>query len=110
VLAKWLLTQLSPMRLSIAFLVTTTLATLALNMAGPYVSKLIVDEGIIGKDVEALWRYSLILVALAVAGFALGFLRNFLTGRINNWFLYDMRGKVFSIERYMGVGEQSYAH
>jgi len=95
VLAKWLLTQLSPMKLSIAFLVTTTLATLALNMAGPYVSKLIVDEGIIGKDFEALWRYSLVLVAVAVAGFALGFLRNYLTGRVNNWFLYDMRGKVF---------------
>ncbi|TLN02745.1 ABC transporter ATP-binding protein, partial [bacterium] len=40
-------------------------------------------------------QYSLVLVAVAVAGFALGFLRNYLTGRVNNWFLYDMRGKVF---------------
>ena len=95
VLAKWLLGQLSPMKFSIAFLVATTFVTLVLNMAGPYVSKLIVDEGIIGKDVGALWRYSLVLVAVAVAGFALGFLRNYLTGRVNNWFLYDMRGKVF---------------
>jgi len=95
VLANWLLVQLSPMRLAIAFLVITTLATLVLNMAGPYVSKLIVDEGIIGKDAGALWRYSLMLVAVAGAGFALGFLRNFLTGRVNQRFLYEMRGKVF---------------
>ena len=104
VLAKWLLGQLSPMKFPIAFLVATTFATLVLNMAGPYVSKLIVDEGIIGKDVGALWRYSLILVAVAVAGFTLGFLRNYLTGRVNNWFLYDMRGKVFRHLEDMDVG------
>ncbi|MEM2885845.1 MAG: ABC transporter transmembrane domain-containing protein, partial [Thermoproteota archaeon] len=95
VLARWLLRQLSPMKLAIALLVAATFATLALNMAGPYISKLIVDEGITKRDPEALLRYSLVLVAVALAGFALGFLRNYLTGFVNQRFLFEMRRKVF---------------
>jgi ATP-binding cassette subfamily B protein len=95
VLIRWLMGQLSPMKLAIAFLLVITFATLALNMAGPYVSKLIVDEGITRKNTELLLRYSLVLVALAGAGLALGYLRNYLTGKVNQWLLFELRGKVF---------------
>lgn len=95
VLIRWLMGQLSPMKLAIGFLVAITFTTLALNMAGPYVSKLIVDEGITSKNTESLLRYSLVLVALAGAGLALGYFRNYLTGRVNQWLLFQLRGKVF---------------
>jgi ATP-binding cassette subfamily B protein len=95
VLIRWLMGQISPMKLAIAFLLAITFVTLALNMAGPYVSKLIVDEGITMKNTEALLRYSLVLVALAGGGLALGYLRNYLTGKVNQWLLFELRGKVF---------------
>ncbi|MGQ9514485.1 MAG: ABC transporter ATP-binding protein [Thermoproteota archaeon] len=103
VLIRWLLSQLSPMKFSIILLVATTLTTLVLNMVGPYLSKLIVDEGIVRRDVEALFRYSLMLMAVAGASFILGVLRNYLTGRINQLFLYGMRDKVFKHLEEMDV-------
>lgn len=103
VLARWLLDQLSPMMLAISLLLAITFATLALNMAGPYISKLIVDEGITKKNMEQLLHHSLALAAVAIGGFALGVLRNYLTGLVNQRFLYEMRRSVFNHLEEMDV-------
>jgi ATP-binding cassette subfamily B protein len=48
-------------------------------------------------------HHSLALAAVAIGGFALGVLRNYLTGLVNQRFLYEMRRRVFNHLEEMDV-------
>ena len=104
-LVAWLLRWLYPMKLQAVMLVVVALVSISVNVISPYVSKLLIDEGIVQRNQDALVRYVLILVMIAVGGWVLGFARGILSGRMNQKLLYGMRSTVFK-----HMGEMDIAH
>lgn len=102
-LVTWLIRWLYPMKLQAIILVIVALISLSINVVSPYVSKLLIDEGIVQGDPNAIVRYVLILVAIAIGGWFLGFSRGGLSGRMNQKLLYGMRGTVFSHMEEMDI-------
>ncbi|MBO3800027.1 MAG: ABC transporter ATP-binding protein [Candidatus Brockarchaeota archaeon] len=103
VLVSWLLRWLYPMKARVILLALIALVSLLVNVVSPYVSKLLIDEGITRGDVDAVGRYVLILVLIAAGGWFLGFLRGILSGSLNQKLLYNMRSAVFKHMEDMDV-------
>ncbi|MBO3839937.1 MAG: ABC transporter ATP-binding protein [Thermoproteota archaeon] len=103
VLVSWLLRWLYPMKNRVVLLALIALVSLLVNVVSPYVSKLLIDEGITRGDVGAVGRYVLILVLIAAGGWFLGFLRGVLSGSLNQKLLYNMRSTVFKHMEDMDV-------
>jgi ATP-binding cassette subfamily B protein len=80
-----------PYAWALAPVVVLSLIGTALNLVLPYLSKLLVDDALIGQDVGALWR----IVGLFVGITAVSFLMNVLSGmrytRVSADILFDMR-------------------
>ncbi|MEM3712843.1 MAG: ABC transporter ATP-binding protein [Thermoproteota archaeon] len=91
----WLLRWLSPMKGGVILLIVVSLLSLVTNVVSPFLSKLLIDEGITQGNLDAIVKYALILILIAIGGWLLGFLRGFISGRINQRLLYDMRNSVF---------------
>jgi len=102
-LVAWLLRWLYPMKLQAVMLVVVALVSISVNVISPYVSKLLIDEGIVQGNQDALVRYVLILVMIAVGGWVLGFARGILSGRMNQKLLYSMRSTVFKHMEEMDI-------
>jgi len=102
-LVAWLLRWLYPMKLQAVVLVVVALVSISVNVISPYVSKLLIDEGIVQRNQDALVRYVLILVMIAVGGWVLGFARGILSGRMNQKLLYSMRSTVFKHMEEMDI-------
>lgn len=94
-LISWLIRWIHPMKFQAILLIVVSLISISTSVIGPYVSKLLIDEGIMLADPNAIVRYALILIAIAVGGWILGFARSNLSGRINQKLLYGMRNTVF---------------
>jgi len=94
-LIMWLLKWLSPMKTRVLLLLLVSLLSLVTSVISPFLSKLLIDEGIIQGNLDAITKYFLILILVAVGGWLLGFSRGFLSGKINQHLLYNMRSRVF---------------
>lgn len=94
-LVSWLIRWLYSMKLQIIILLIVALISLSINVVSPYVGKLLIDDGIVHGDPGTIVKYALILIAIAIGGWFLGFARGILSGRINQKLLYNMRGTVF---------------
>jgi ATP-binding cassette subfamily B protein len=102
-LVAWLLRWLSPMKLHVIMLLTVALASIGVNVVSPYVSKLLIDEGIMQRNPDALVKYVIMLAGIAAGGWVLGFARGILSGRINQRLLYSMRRTVFKHMEEMDI-------
>jgi ABC-type multidrug transport system fused ATPase/permease subunit len=95
VLLKWLLGLLKPMKRKLALLLILTFASLGVQMATPYLGKLILDEGIMKANMEALGFLVLLLILASASNWALNISRRYLTGLLNQKLLYELRTLVF---------------
>ncbi|MEM2247089.1 MAG: ABC transporter ATP-binding protein [Thermoproteota archaeon] len=102
-LILWLLNLLSPMKRGVILLIVVSLLSLVTSVISPFLSKLLIDEGIMRGDFDAILRYALVLILVAIGGWLLGFLRGFVSGKINQRLLYDMRSSVFNHLEKMDV-------
>jgi len=71
------------------------LAQIAVNTASPYIGKLVIDEGIMKRNVNALAFYVGLSLALAGLMWITRFLRGYLTGAVSTVLLYDLRKRIF---------------
>jgi ATP-binding cassette subfamily B protein len=71
-------------------LVVSLLAT-ALGLAQPYISKLMIDEALIRRNMDALIWVSGLMVVVTIAGFALNILASYRYVSISAAMLFDMR-------------------
>ncbi len=94
-LISWLVRWIYPMKLQAILLIVVSLISISINVLSPYIGKLLIDEGIMHADPNAIMRYALILIAIAAGGWILGFARGNLSGRINQKLLFGMRSTVF---------------
>lgn len=81
-----------------AILTVMALAALAsaLSAAQPYLSKLIIDDGLLGKHFDLLVELCAAVVALAACGFAVGALNRLVYVRVSGKILFAIREDVYA--------------
>jgi ATP-binding cassette, subfamily B, bacterial len=94
---RWLRAFLLPHRLAIAALMLLSLGVSALVMVQPYLTKLLIDDGLLGKDFATL-------VSMALLIFGAG-LASSLLGGVNRYFYTRLSGRVL-----FGIREHVYEH
>lgn len=104
-LILWLVKWLYPMKIQAILLIVVSLISLAMNVLNPYISKLLIDEGIMRANPDAIVKYALIMILIAAGGWILGFARGNLSGRINQKLLYSMRSTVFRHMEEMDIAD-----
>lgn len=82
-------------RLTAAAAVVAVLAASVADLASPQILRRIIDEGVSTGRMEVIWRGSLALVAVAVAGGAATFLQGYLSARASHGVAFDMRNAIF---------------
>lgn len=94
-LLKWLMGLLAPMKLGILAVILIAIGLIGLNMITPYLSKLIVDEGIMAADYGALVFYAVLLALAAAARWGIDASRRYLTAYLNQGLLRNLRNRTF---------------
>ncbi len=82
----WLYGFVRPHRGRLALVLALSLASAMLGLAQPYLTKLLIDDGLIAGDYDIVLRLCGILLLAAVAGQALG--------GVNRWFYVATSGRV----------------
>ncbi len=94
-LLKWFLKILAPMKFTILAIILIAMVSIGLNMVTPYLSKLIIDNGIMAMDANALAFYVILTILAIAASALLTALRRYLTAYVNQRLLFDLRRKTF---------------
>src|SRR6185503_10003793 len=71
----------------------------AAALAPPYLAKVAIDEGILGKDTQVLGIIAAVFVAVAVVGWLAGMAQTYLTSWVGERVLADLRLRLF---RHLG--------
>ncbi|OBY27881.1 ABC transporter ATP-binding protein [Leisingera sp. JC1] len=94
--AAWLLPLLSPHRRRLAVLLLISFAAAALGLLPPYISKLVIDRGLMAGDASQLLVWSLALFAVGLLATGTGMLSNILHMRASIRMLARMRQRLLS--------------
>jgi ATP-binding cassette subfamily B protein len=92
----WLTRYVRCERAALAAVLALALLTSALAALQPWLSKLLIDQGLIARRLDVLIRLCAALVALAAAGFALGALNRWLYVRASGRILFALREDVYA--------------
>ncbi|AHD02077.1 ABC transporter ATP-binding protein [Leisingera methylohalidivorans] len=94
--AGWLLPLLHPHRHRLALLLLISFAAAAIGLLPPYISKLVIDRGLMAGDAAQLVIWSLALFAIGLAATATGALSNILHMRASLRMLARLRRKLLA--------------
>lgn len=89
--AGWLAPLLSPYGRPLAALFGLSLAAAGMALVPPYLTKLVIDRGLMAADKEALIFYVVVLFAIGLGALALGALNSLLHLRFSARLLADLR-------------------
>lgn len=92
---KHVLRLLKPVRGKIALFALVLLTASLCSLALPTIMGMIVDEGIKPQNFDIVWKYSVIMVAVAACGFIMMFIGAKLSTFIMTKFTGDMRTQVY---------------
>ena len=81
-------------RLLIGFLVLVVIDAV-LSAANPLIYREIINQGILGKNAGLIVALALLIAGLAIADAALSLAERFISSRVGEGLIYDMRTKVF---------------
>ena len=76
----------------------------AIQQAGPYLTKVAVDEYILPGNAEGLGGVISLFVGLLVLQFALGYAQSWLTSMVGQWAMRDVRVALFSRLQHLPLG------
>lgn len=93
---SWLRPYVRRHRGAIAAVMALAAVTSALSAVQPYLSKLIIDQGLIGRHFDILFELCVGIVALAACGFAVGALNRLLYVRLSGKILFAIREDVYA--------------
>jgi ATP-binding cassette, subfamily B, bacterial len=85
------LPYLAPHLAGLLFVTLIGLASTALSLVQPYLTKLLIDEALLKKDTQALWQVAALMVGTSVLAFAFNVSAGYLYTRISTQVLFDMR-------------------
>ena len=86
---------LRPYTGQLSFVLIVSLAATSLSLVQPYVSKLLIDQALIRRDLHALVYIAGLMFVAIVAGFGLNILSSYRYVRISAAMLFDMRLALF---------------
>ncbi|HYG90060.1 MAG TPA: ABC transporter ATP-binding protein [Azospirillum sp.] len=92
---RWLFALLGPHRLRLGLVLAVSLAVSGLALAQPYVTKLIVDDGLLGRRLDLVAWYSALILAAAVLAAVLGAANRWLYVTVSGEVLFALREALF---------------
>jgi ATP-binding cassette subfamily B protein len=95
-LAKRLLVHLRPYRGRVAGAILLLLATSILELFGPYLTKIAIDEHVARGDLDGLGRIALLYLAVVVGGFALEYVHFYLMQWVGQRIVFDLRARILA--------------
>jgi len=102
-LIKRLSVYLKPYRpyiiLAIILLITASLA----QLAGPYLTKIAIDEHITNKNISGLFRIVLIFIAAILAHFVLQYFQIYIMQWVGQKIMYDLRMEIYRHIEHLGL-------
>jgi ATP-binding cassette subfamily B protein len=84
-----------PYRLEVIFGLLTVILPVAMELLMPRLLQYIVDQGIRLRDMDAIWRGSLIMLGTAVIGAAATVVQGLCRARLSQGMAFDMRNDLF---------------
>lgn len=94
-LLKWFIKILAPMKFTVLAIILISIASIGLNVVIPYFSKLIIDNGIMAMNINALTFYTILAIIAIAASALLTALRRYLIAYLNQKLLFDLRRRTF---------------
>ena len=95
-LMRRLIKYLAPYKLYVVISIILLLFISALQLAGPYLTKIAIDRYIATQDISGLSRIALIFLAILIVTFFLRYLQIYIMQFIGQKVMFDMRMKLFS--------------
>lgn len=95
-LMRRLIKYLAPYKLYVVISIILLLFISALQLAGPYLTKIAIDRYIATQDISGLSRIALIFLAILIVTFFLRYLQVYIMQFIGQKVMFDMRMKLFS--------------
>jgi ATP-binding cassette subfamily B protein len=95
-LLKRLLRYIRPYRGRVAIAITLLLTGAAVELAGPWLTKIAIDRAIPDRDSTFLGALAIAYIATLGIGFAMQYAQTILTTRLGQQIMYDLRREVFS--------------
>ncbi len=92
---KWLLAFVSPHWRSLSAVLCLSLLGSVLGLAQPYLTKLIIDDGILARQPRIVVIVSLVVLLIAVVAFVLGGVNRWLYVRTSGRILFALRESVY---------------
>ncbi|MBT3510692.1 MAG: ABC transporter ATP-binding protein [Nitrospina sp.] len=96
VLFKRVLVYLKPYSQWVALAIFLLLGVSLLNLAGPYFTKIVIDDYIKASDYNGLDVIASLYLAVLIASFIFQFFQNYLMQFIGQKVMFDLRSKVFA--------------
>lgn len=93
--ARWLASLLRPHGASIAALLALSLGTSALVMVQPWLTKLLIDDGLLARDTQALVAIALAMFGVGLAASLFGGINRYYYTRLSGRILFTLREGVF---------------
>jgi ATP-binding cassette subfamily B protein len=93
-LVKRLLVSLRPYRGRVAVAVVLLLATSVLELFGPYLTKIAIDEHVATGDLDGLGRIALLYLGVVVGGFALEYVHFYVMQWVGQRIVLDLRARI----------------
>ncbi len=72
-------------------------AATAFGLVQPYISKLLIDDALVHRDMRMLIIVSMAMIAVTAAGFALNILSSYQYVRVSASVLFDMRVALYRV-------------
>ena len=94
-LMRRLLGFLTPYKLQVALAVVFVLAAAGLQILGPYLVKIAIDDTIVHSDAAGLARVALLYVCVLVAEFVVGYYQTSIMQQVGQRIMYDLRMQLF---------------
>ncbi len=82
---------LMPYRGRLVLVLTLSLLATAVNLAQPYLSKLMIDQALLGHDLSALWWIAAATVGVTLGGYVLNIASSYRYVKISAAMLFDIR-------------------
>ena len=92
--ATWLQPVIARALPGIGLVLATSLAAAALGLAPPWLTKQLIDKGLVAGDAQALWLYAGAMFAVGLAALGSGVVNSLLHLRFSAAMLADLRGRM----------------
>jgi ATP-binding cassette subfamily B protein len=102
-LIKRLSVYLKPYRLHILLAIILLITASLAQLAGPYLTKIAIDDHIKNKDVSGLFGIILIFMAALLAHFVLQYFQIYIMQWVGQKTMYDLRMKIYAHIQHLGL-------